>query len=325
VLKRLAIQIFIVIFICSSFSLAQTRRLKLKVEGTDGKPIEKVQITLTAPEKDDFKKVVKTNKKGETTFLVHMEIKNLIFLLEKKGYQNLQDQKELRFLRASQEALFYEHTFMMYKVTESTPEQTRLQYETNQQALALFNDGMALFQAEDFAGAAEKFKAAIETKPDFIQAYQNLAAAYFQAESYKEAIEAAEKILEMNPESAQTLRLLSVAYSKLGDEKKAQEYHSRLKVLPEVDFSADELFNMGATAANEGRDEEAAKHFTRATEKKPDFAMAYYQLGVILFRLQKMEEAKAALQKYLELEPDGEHAQNAKTLLEYIEKSSNNS
>jgi tetratricopeptide (TPR) repeat protein len=293
----------------------------LKVEGTDGKAIEGVKITLTSPEKSDFNKVVVTDEEGHVTFLLQMEIKNVNFLLEKEGYQILQDSKELRTIRKSQAELYYGHTFMLYRTDEQTPEQTRRQYEVNQQALSFFNEGMELFQTEDFLGAAEQFKKAVKIKPDFYQAYQNLAAAYYRAELYREAVEAAEKALETGPESAQTLKLLSVAYSKLGDEKKALEYEEKLRELPEVELSPEELFNMGAAAANESRDEEAAEYFKKATELKPDYALAYYHLGVIYFRLGKMEQAERALRKYLELQPEGENAENVETLLEYIKKS----
>ncbi len=321
VYKRIAFFIFITIFISSSISVAQTRRLKLKVNGTDGKPIEGVKITLTSPEKDDYKKIVSTDKKGQTTFLLHMEIKNVNFLLEKEGYQNLQDSKELRRIRKSQEALYYEHSFILYRTDELSPEQKIQQYESAQKAHSFFNKGAELFQAEDFSGAAEQFKKAVETKPDFLEAYQNLAASYFRAELYQEAIEAAKKALEIKPDSAQTLKLISVAYSSLGDEKTALEYQDKLKGLPDAEFSPEEIFNMGVTAANEGRDEEAAEFFKRATETKPDFALAYYQLGVTYFRLKNMEGAKAALEKYLELEPEGENAKIAETLLKYVDES----
>ncbi len=319
--KRISLFIFIAIFIFSSVSLAQTRRLKLEVKDTDGKPIEGVNITLTTPEKDDYNKVVSTNKKGQTTFFLHMEIKNVNFLLDKEGYQNLQDSKELRRLRQSQEALYYEHSFILYRTDELSPEQKIQQYKTSQEALSFFNKGMELFQVEDFSGASEQFKKAVETKPDFLEAHQNLAAAYFQAELYQEAIKAAKKALEIKPDTAQTLKLISVSYSRLGDEKTALEYQDRLRALSDAEFSPEEIFNMGAVAANEGRDEEAAEYFRKVTEMKPDFALAYYQLGLSYFRLKYMEAAKTVLEKYLELDPEGENAKTAQALLQHINKS----
>jgi len=58
VYKRITCFTFLAFFIFSSVSLAQTRRLKLNVKDSGGKPIEGVKITLTSPEKDDYKKVI---------------------------------------------------------------------------------------------------------------------------------------------------------------------------------------------------------------------------------------------------------------------------
>jgi len=320
VYKRITCFTFLAFFIFSSVSLAQTRRLKLNVKDSGGKPIEGVKITLTSPEKDDYKKVIVTDKKGKTTLLVHMEIKNVNFLLEKEGYQNLQDSKELRRIRSSQEALYYEHSFILYRNDELSPQQKIQKYQAAQEARSFFNKGLELFKAEDFSGAVEQFKKAVEREPDFFEAYQNLAASYFQAELYSQAIEAAEKALEIKPDSAPTLKLISVAYSLLGDEKTALKYHNKLKALPDAEFSPEEIYNIGVTSANEGQDKQAAEYFKKATEMKPDFALAYYQLGLTYFRLKNMEKAKAALEKYLELDPEGEKATTAKKLLEYINK-----
>ena len=169
--RRITYSVFLLLFIIPALLQAQTRRVKLTVKGTDKKPIKDVKITLSSPEKDNFNKVVKTNKKGETSFLLQWEIRNLNFLLESEGYQSVKETASLRQLRKSQASLFYEHSFLLYRSDEFTPEQKKQKYKTNQQSLAFFNKGMELFQAEDFSGAIEQFKKAAETKKDFLEAY----------------------------------------------------------------------------------------------------------------------------------------------------------
>ena len=128
------------------------------------------------------------------------------------------------------------------------------------------------------------------------------------------------KALELNPNSAATLKLISVAYSNLGDEKTALAYQEKLKVLPDAVFSPEELYNMGVVEANQGKDSEAVDFFKKATALKPDMAIAYYQLGLAQFRLKNTTDAQAALEKYLELDPNGDDADTAKKLLEFIKK-----
>ena len=53
---------------------------------TANSPMGKVKITLTSPDRGDFRKEFHTNKKGESGFMLPMEIKNANFLLEKEGY-----------------------------------------------------------------------------------------------------------------------------------------------------------------------------------------------------------------------------------------------
>ena len=70
---------------------------------------------------------------------------------------------------------------------------------------------------------------------------------------------------------------------------------------------------------------EAAEAFRKATEADPKFADAYYQLGVTLTGMATVDSSgkiapapgtQEALQKYLELAPDGPNAAAAKSLIE---------
>ena len=47
-------------------------------------------------------------------------------------------------------------------------------------------------------------------------------------------------------------------------------------------------------------------------------AEAYYYYGMTLLNLGKVPEAKAALEKYLQLKPSGENAPTAKAVLEQM-------
>ena len=298
----------------------QTRRMKFTVKDSAGNLVDGVAIAMVSPQNDTLKKSVVTDKKGQSTFLLPMEITDLNVVLEKKGFQKLEKSLVLRNLRSAQDSFSYEESFLMYRASEKSPEQQYKEYQDNLEARAQFDRGIKLFQQEDFTGAIEVFKRAVEINPKFVEAYQNLAAAHFRLEAYEKAIEAAKKALELMPDSSQTLKLISVAYSALGDEKTALEYQEKLKDLPDAQFSPEELYNMGVVEANEGRDPQAVDYFKKAVEMKPDLAIAFYQLGLTQFRLKNNAEAKAALEKYLELEPNGENVETAKKLLEFIKQ-----
>jgi tetratricopeptide (TPR) repeat protein len=316
--------LFIIVSLCLTASMgwSQTRRVKFVVKDTGGKPVEGVAISMSSDVNAEFQKVLKTDNKGQCKFLIPMEIATMKVVLEKEGYQKLDQSLTLKNLRSAQDSFSYDHSFMIYRSDEKTPEQKYKEYQDSKETREQFEKGTQLFQAEDFKGAIEAFSKAVEINNKFFEAYQNLAAAYFRADMLTEAIDAAKKALDLNPESAATLKLLSVAYSTIGDEKTALEYQDKLKLLPDAVFSPEEYYNMAVVEANEGRDAEAVTYFKKAIEGKTDFAAAYYQLGLALFRLKNTEESKAALEKYLELDPKGEDADTAKKLLEFIKKQS---
>ena len=54
---------------------------------------------------------------------------------------------------------------------------------------------------------------------------------------------------------------------------------------------------------------------------KPDYAQAYYQMGMIYVNQNQVEEALKNLEKFLELAPDDPHAAVARQLVDYLKKS----
>lgn len=308
------------ILLLATYSQVTARRISITVMNTKNEPLEKTKVIITSPERNDFKKEFFTDKKGKFAFLLPMEIKSLSFHLEKEGYQTLEETIELRRMRSSQSSFLYEGTFVLFQNDELTPEQRAQLKVTNEKALEHFNAGIALFEGEKFIEAAKEFEEASKIKPDFYEAYENMAASYFRAEEYEKAIEAANKALEIEPESYKTLKIISISYSALGNEEKAMEYLEKMKHLPDAEFSPEELYNLAVTAANRNDDEEAKQYFEKAIELKPDFALAHYQLGMCYFRLNELENAQKELERYLELEPEGEHAEVAKAILESIKK-----
>jgi tetratricopeptide (TPR) repeat protein len=312
--------VLIALLVGWSFAGAQSaaRRILIDVKDTAGKPVEKVTITITSQERGDFKKVYTTNKKGQSGFLLPVEIKALNFLLQKEDFQSHQETITLAAVQVSKEDLSYQIPFVLYRVTELNPDQRRHAREVDDTALGFFNKGIELFNAGQFADAIAQFESAVQVKPDFVEALENLAASHFRTEQYEKAIAAAQKAVDINPQSVQMVKLISVAYSKLGNETKAVEYQEKLKSFPDAEFSAEELYNMGVIEANKGNDVEAAKYFEKAALAKPDFALAHYHLGLCHFRLNNLSGAKTELEKYLSLEPEGDNAKTAKEILASI-------
>src|SRR5690554_1407089 len=63
----------------------------------------------------------------------------------------------------------------------------------------LYSEGEKLKDQGDFAGAAEKFKAVLQEKPDHVLAHLALAVTYGNLGQFAESVEHAEKACEIEP------------------------------------------------------------------------------------------------------------------------------
>jgi Flp pilus assembly protein TadD len=130
--------------------------------------------------------------------------------------------------------------------------------------------------------------------------------------NYPKAIEAAGKVLEIDDTDYDMIRVQSQAYAASGDKAKAAALEAKLPKNP------GQLFNEAAKLINAGDDNGAEKVLKQAVEADAEFAQAHYELGMIYVRTGKSAEAKASLQKYLSISPDGKDAGTAKEMLAYL-------
>ena len=79
-------------------------------------------------------------------------------------------------------------------------------------------------------------------------------------------------------------------------------------------------FNDAAKLVNAGKDAEAEPLLKQSISADPKFGQAYYELGMLQVRGGKNADAKANLQKYVELDPNGKDVSTAKEMLKYIGK-----
>lgn len=179
-------------------------------------------------------------------------------------------------------------------------------------AVVAFNEGVALLNGGDTPGAIVKFEEAVAIKPDLSAGWMALAKANTRAKQHQKAIEAAKKALELDEEDTDMWQVLYASYVALGDKANAAVAEKKLPA------NASALFNQGARLVNEGRGEEAAAAFKQAVTIDEKFARAWYELGIVYVGLGKNAEAREALNKYLELEPNGKDAATAKEMLKYV-------
>ncbi len=213
-----------------------------------------------------------------------------------------------------------------------------------QQAIQTMNDAIAIDATHDVIwahlGDAELGAGtAATTKDDATPHYQKA------IDAYKKAIDLLEKAPAPTDKKSTTAdnktmlgkyhNNLGQAYAKTGQPKEAlDEYTTAAQDDPPN--ASMYYFNAGATLTNQATKEtdstkkqneidDANAAFDKAIEAKPDYAEAYYQKGINLTSKATIDKSGKmiaapgtieAFNKYLELEPDGKHAEEAKGLIE---------
>ena len=200
-----------------------------------------------------------------------------------------------------------------------------------------FTSGIDALKAKNYQVAADSLSKASEMDASQTAVWQNLGEAYVglagtqtgdqKNASYDKAAAAYKKSLELKPDDAGTYNQLGNLY---GAQKKFPEATEALSKAAQLDptMSAKANFNIGAMLVNNGKAAEASEYFKKAVAADPSYAEADYQLGSTLMMKGTVDpktgqqsyppDTAPALQKYLQLQPNGAHAQEAQAMLQAL-------
>jgi Flp pilus assembly protein TadD len=96
---------------------------------------------------------------------------------------------------------------------------------------AHYTAGLEAKAAKRFAAAVASFRRAVETRPDFPEAWNELGFALRQTGKYDDALRAYDQALKLRPNFPEALEYLGEAYAKLGRLGDARAVLERLKPL----------------------------------------------------------------------------------------------
>ena len=170
-------------------------------------------------------------------------------------------------------------------------------------ALAHYQLGVALDEAQRTPEALDCYQNAIRAKPDFAEAHNNRGVALKALGRPEEALACFERAIGLRPGYGR-------AHFNLGNTL------GRLKRLPEALQAYDQAIglepghaeshrNRGATLNELGRFDEALASLDRAIELRPELAESHGHRGDALSELRRLDEARDCYQRAVELEPDG--------------------
>jgi tetratricopeptide (TPR) repeat protein len=170
--------------------------------------------------------------------------------------------------------------------------------------MAVFVRGYRCAEVGEFDTAAQCFRETIKIKPDFAEAHNNLGAALDARGKSRDAIRAFRAAIKVRPNFSFAYANLGLALYRRGQVAAAiTTLRDRLKIDPEcaelyaalgvVLGQTDELSLIEGIAA-----------FRTAVKLKPDYAVAYYNLGDALSVKGDFPKAIAALRHAIKIDPD---------------------
>ncbi len=320
---------------------AQTTSVRGYVHDFDGQPIAGAKVELL--NKDNGRKfTMKTDKHGAYFTMGvnsgHFDLSvfkdgKLVYTMQQIPVQLKEDGNvyniDLKKAREEQQA---------QQESQLTPEQKKQieQHEEQVTKIKSLNDMLAQAKAaEDAGNLAEAVK--VMTQATAADPSRNLLWARLadfelamgkKAKSPEErkagftkAVEHYRKAIAIKPEGGY-YNNLGDALARSGDTQGAiQAYEQAVKADPAG--AGLYYFNEGATLTNTGKVDEANQAFDKSIQADPNRAEAYYQKAMNLMSKATLKGSKMeappgteeTLKKYLELQPNGEHAEVAKQML----------
>ncbi|HVF49595.1 MAG TPA: tetratricopeptide repeat protein [Pyrinomonadaceae bacterium] len=157
-------------------------------------------------------------------------------------------------------------------------------------------------QVQEEAGRAEaSLRRALELDPNYIAAYQALAALYFNLKQPERAIAEYRQITERQPDNVGAYTLMGMVEYSRNNYEAAEDYYRRaLRIDPETTFAAN---NLAMLAADQGRGnlDEAVQIAQSIVRKYPDEPGYADTLGWVLYKKGLYPSAVEQLQKAVRL------------------------
>ncbi len=171
-------------------------------------------------------------------------------------------------------------------------------------AAAYKNLGNALQAGGKIEEAIRAYSKAVEIDPQFAEAYANLGSMLGMQGQMEKAIAYFQKALEIKPNIAAVHWNLGNALNKVKRVSEAIACWRRAAEYNPQQFSAEAINDRGSMCAQAGKFAEAMDNYQRAIQIKPEFALAYLNLGTVQQKQGKIDDAIAQFNKVLELKPD---------------------
>jgi len=172
-----------------------------------------------------------------------------------------------------------------------------------------YNFAGLCYKMKKYDVALEMYKKALELAVEDLPAHEdifyNIGNTYFMLNKPDKACKYFEKAIELNPANQQAVENLSFAYIRLGETEKGIDILKRLNVEKTDDHTH---FVMGVLLHEAGKYEEAEEELKRALMLHPDSTQVLEELGKVLMKINKTDEAINTYEKLIRIAPGNYHA-----------------
>jgi tetratricopeptide (TPR) repeat protein len=179
------------------------------------------------------------------------------------------------------------------------------------------NYGIGLLDAQQYGDAVHAFEQVVKLRPDYPDAYTNVALANFQWQKYDQARASLEKALSLSKDNPRALYYLALVARNEGDLDGA--IADLKKVAAAYPESRDAHRELGFSYYQQHKYQDARAEYERVQVIDPDDLSAHYNLSILYRRLGMKAEAAVEAAKFADQKDDP----TANTFaLEYLRKHS---
>jgi tetratricopeptide (TPR) repeat protein len=175
-----------------------------------------------------------------------------------------------------------------------------------------------LIEKRDPKASIKNFKKLVELDPQYGPGYVLLGTAHMQLQEWGDAKSAFEKATKIEPANASAFLGIGAAMNQQQDFSGAQK--PLLRCLELNANSAEAHYELGRSLWALGKWQEAEPHAHKAITINKDFAPSHVLMGNIYLRHRDAKSALSEFQEYLRLDPQGEHAEPVKQMVDRIQK-----
>lgn len=315
---RCVIITFLLTVVCATSSFSQsTGILRGQVTGAGGAGVPGVKIVITGQERPIRTFETETDEEGRYRMMglrdspyeirASTETGSAMASFTIRGGQNLTVDLDLGAAAAA--------------ATAALSEEDLANEARREELAASFEQGVAASAAGDYVEAIAQFEIALSIVDTCYSCYHNIGLANVELGQIDEAEAAFLQAIELQADNTASYTGLAGIYNAQRQFAKAAEMSAEAARLSGGAGGAADpvaVYNQGVIYWNAGNFPEAKEQFEQAVALDPNNADAHYQLAMASLNLGDMTAAVGALEKYIEIAPDGQYADQARGMVQQL-------